>query len=174
MFEDKLIDFWICLHCLHLSKKQEWSLICSWLKKSCFLKSMLLPNFTFDVIYTGNKKFIIKIIFWRCLNRYYSMILIQCYYLVSRKRVRNIWENKYFDTGISGQPCLKVPVVFSYESAHKFLLFNFISVNMLCCWRMCVQKKCEYPRHSYKVLFGLTKRETWSNLWKHHFFLYYD
>ena len=33
--------------------------ICNWikiiLKKSCFLKSMLLPNFAFDVIYTGNK-----------------------------------------------------------------------------------------------------------------------
>ena len=40
-------------------------------------------NFAFDDLYTGNKKFVIKIIFLRFLNRYYLMILIQCYYLVS-------------------------------------------------------------------------------------------
>ena len=35
-------------------KTRERSLIFSWLKKSSFLKSMLLPNFAFDVINTGN------------------------------------------------------------------------------------------------------------------------
>ena len=55
-----------------------------WWHKSCFLKSTLLPNFAFDDLYTGNKKIIIKIIFQWCLNRYYSMILIWCYYLVLR------------------------------------------------------------------------------------------
>ena len=62
----------------YLFTKWEHSLIFSALKKSCFLKSMLLPNFAFDVIYTGKK--IIIIIFQRCLNRYYLMILSWCYY----------------------------------------------------------------------------------------------
>ena len=51
-------------------KKREQSLIFFWLKKSCFLKSMLLLYFAFDVIHTGYKKIIIKIIFGWCLNRY--------------------------------------------------------------------------------------------------------
>ena len=76
--------YWICLHCLHLSKKRKRPLIFSWLKKSCFLKSTLLPNFAFDDLYTGNKKNIIKKIFRWCLIRYYSMISSRCYYLVSK------------------------------------------------------------------------------------------
>ena len=40
------------------SGKRERSLIFSALKKSCFTKLMLLPNFAFNVIYTGNKKII--------------------------------------------------------------------------------------------------------------------
>ena len=39
----------------HLFTKQECSLISSALKKISFLNPMLLPNFAFDVIYTGNK-----------------------------------------------------------------------------------------------------------------------
>ena len=64
----------------YLFTKGDPSLISSTFKKSSFLKPMLLPNFTFDVIYTGNKKIVIKIIFRWCLNRYYSMILSRCYY----------------------------------------------------------------------------------------------
>ena len=71
-------------------KARERSLIFSGLKKSTFLKSMLLPNLALDVINTRNQKFILKIIFWWCLNRYYSMIFIRCYYLDSIK----IW-NKF-------------------------------------------------------------------------------
>ena len=40
--------------------KREGSLISCALKKSSFLKPMLLPNFAFYVIYTGNKKIVIK------------------------------------------------------------------------------------------------------------------
>ena len=64
-------------------KKREQSLIFSGLEKSCFLKSTILPNFAFDDLYTGNKKFIVIIIFRWCLDRFYLMILSQCYYLVS-------------------------------------------------------------------------------------------
>ena len=63
----------------YLFTKRESSLISSALKKSSFLKLMLLPNFAFNVIYTGNKKIVIKIIFRWCLNRDYSMILSWCY-----------------------------------------------------------------------------------------------
>ena len=38
----------------NLFTKRERSPIFSALKKASFLKSMLLPNFAFDVIYTGN------------------------------------------------------------------------------------------------------------------------
>ena len=74
----------------YLFTKRERSLISSALKKSCFLKSMLLLNVAFNVIYTGNKKIVKKIIFWWCLNMYHSMILSRCYYkssyyLVSKK-----------------------------------------------------------------------------------------
>ena len=45
----------------YLFTKQERSLISSALKKSSFLKSMLLPNFAFNVNYTGNNnKIVIK------------------------------------------------------------------------------------------------------------------
>ena len=64
-------------------KMRERSLIFSGLKKSTFLKSMFLTNLAFDVINTGNEKFILKIILRWCLNRYYSMILSRCNYLVS-------------------------------------------------------------------------------------------
>ena len=46
---------------------------------------MLLPNFAFDVIYTGKK--IIKIIFRWCLDTYYLMILILCYYKIDNKTI---------------------------------------------------------------------------------------
>ena len=72
----------------YLFTKQEPSLISSALKKSYFLKSMLLPNFAFDVIYTGNKKNGNKNNIWWCLNRYYSM---PCYYKSSFQRVHNLW-----------------------------------------------------------------------------------
>ena len=39
----------------NLFTKRERSLIFSALKKCTFLKSMLLPNFAFNVIYTGKK-----------------------------------------------------------------------------------------------------------------------
>ena len=42
-----------------------------------------------------NNKFITKIIFWWCLKRYYSMILIRCYYLVSFKHMDNFYT--FFD-----------------------------------------------------------------------------
>ena len=58
----------------YLFTKWERSLIFSALKTSCFLKWTLLPNFAFDDVYTWKK------IFWWCLNRYYLMILSQCYY----------------------------------------------------------------------------------------------
>ena len=38
----------------YLFTKRELSLIFSALKKSIFLKSMLLPKFALDVIFTGN------------------------------------------------------------------------------------------------------------------------
>ena len=41
---------------VYLFAKRERSLISSALKKSSFLKSILLSNFAFDVIYTGNLK----------------------------------------------------------------------------------------------------------------------
>ena len=44
---------------------------------------MLLPNFTFDVLFTQQIKNSNKTIFQCCLDRYYSMIFIRCYYLVS-------------------------------------------------------------------------------------------
>ena len=60
--------FLICLHCLHSSKSRSSHLFFSWLKKSCFLKSTLLPNFAFNDLYTINKKIKIKIIFRWCFN----------------------------------------------------------------------------------------------------------
>ena len=47
----------------YLFTKREHSLIFSALIKCTFVKSMLLPNFAFDVIYTGNKKITMKIVF---------------------------------------------------------------------------------------------------------------
>ena len=55
-------------------QKRERSLIFSSLKKSCFLKFVLLVNFLIQSSLNW-KKIIIKIIFWQYLNRYYSMLL---------------------------------------------------------------------------------------------------
>ena len=51
------------------------------LKKSSFLKFMLLLNF--PIQWSSHWKKIIKIITWWYLNGYYSMIFIQCYYKIS-------------------------------------------------------------------------------------------
>ena len=78
------------------TKREQWHII-SALKKSCFLRSTLLLNFWFDVLKTGKKY---KKIFWWYLNRYYSMILIHYYYLVSIvypiKGIKGITAKKLF------------------------------------------------------------------------------
>ena len=54
-------------------KTRERSLIFSWLKKSSFLKSLLLPNFPFNVIYNKNN---ILMMFKKVLfNDFESMLL---------------------------------------------------------------------------------------------------
>ena len=47
------------------------------LKKSCFFKSMLLPNFAFNVIYTENKKIIISMMFKQVLFDDFELMLLQ-------------------------------------------------------------------------------------------------
>ena len=63
----------------YLFTKWERSLIFSALKKCTFLKSMLLPNFVFDVFIQE------KIVFQWCLNRYYYIIFSRCCYKTSIK-----------------------------------------------------------------------------------------
>ena len=65
-----------------LFTKRERALIFSSLKKSSFLKLMLLLNF--PIRWSSNWKKKLKIIIRWYLNRYYSMIFIPCYYLVSK------------------------------------------------------------------------------------------
>ena len=87
----------------YMFSKRERSLIFSALKMSNFLKSTLLPNFIFIVIYTGNKKIVTKIIFRWCLNRYYLMILSRCYYKSSHSW-RFYWYYLIFQTYSKKKP----------------------------------------------------------------------
>ena len=73
-----IIWFFIQLCKTSLFTKRERLLIFSSLKKSSFLKLILLLNF--PIRWSSNWK---KIIIWWYLNGYYSMIFIQCYYKIS-------------------------------------------------------------------------------------------
>ena len=77
----------IYLHCLHSSKRRSGHLFFPDLKSLLFSSRCYYQNFEFNVINTGKK--IIKKIFWWCLNRYYLMILIQYYFLVSFCTIKN-------------------------------------------------------------------------------------